>query len=160
MAVEFKDYSMKVKGVLDDATKAWITTWSNEIASQAKDNVQMDGEAGNQLRGSYRATRKSQNQAYIGTPLESGYWEEFGTGDHAVRSPHRSGWWVYSNDYEGDGGKVLTEAQAKAIAAASGGKLHATNGRDPSYTLQNAFMVSAPKAEADLERIMKERFGK
>lgn len=160
MSVEFKDYSMKVKGVLNDATKAWLTTWGNEIASQARDNVQLDGDAGNQLRGSYRATRRYKDHINIGTPLEAGYWEEFGTGEHAVRSPHRSGWWVYSDDYEGDGGKVLTEAQAKAIAAASGGKLHATNGRDPNYTLENAFKVSAPKAEADLERILREGFGK
>lgn len=160
MAVEFKDYSMKVKGVMNDATKAWLATWGNEIASQAKDNVQLDGEAGNQLRGSYRSSAVRNAAVEIGTPLEAGYWEEFGTGEHAVRSPHRTGWWVYSDDYEGDGGKVLTEAQAKAIAAASGGKLHATDGRDPNYTLENAFKVSAPKAEADLERILKGSFGK
>lgn len=167
MPVEFKDYSMKVKGELNDVTKAWLTEWSNEIASQAKDNVQLDGEAGNKLRDSYRATRRYQNHAWVGTPEEAGYWEEFGTGEHAVKSPHRTGWWLYfegGSGYEGETNHYATREEAEKMAAyikkKYGKTPKITDGRDPSYTLQNAFMVSAPKAEADLERKLKERFGK
>lgn len=167
MAVVFKDYSIKVKGVMNDATKAFLIAFGNEIASQAKDNVQLDGEAGDKLRESYRASSIRNASVEIGTPEEAGYWEEFGTGEHAVKSPHRTGWWLYyegGSGYEGETNHYATREEAEKMAAyikkKYGKTPKITDGRDPSYTLQNAFMVSAPKAEAELERIMKERFGK
>lgn len=151
MAVEFHDYSINVKAELNDTTKGWLHTWANEIASKAKDTVQMDGEQGVQLRKSYRAdVDDGAGVAQIGTPLESGYWEEYGTGEYAVHGDGRKGWWVWKDGYQGNGGKVLTEAEAKAIAA-SDPSLHASNGREPSYTLEKAFTVTKPKAIADLE---------
>lgn len=151
MAVEFQDFSIQVKAELNDITKAWLHTWANEIAAKAKDGVAMDGEAGVQLRGSYRAdVDESAGSAKVGTSLESGYWEEYGTGEYAVHGDGRKGWWVYKDGYQGNGGKVLTEAEAKAIAA-SDPSMHASNGRKPSYTLEKAFTVTEPKAIADLE---------
>ena len=151
MSVEFQDFSIQVKAELDDTTKAWLHTWANEIASKAKDTVQMDGDQGVQLRKSYRAdVDDGAGVAQIGTPLESGYWEEYGTGEYAVHGDGRKGWWVYKDGYQGNGGDVLTEAEAKAIAARDP-SLHASNGREPSYTLEKAFTVTKPKAIADLE---------
>ena len=151
MAVEFHDFSIEVKAELNDTTKSWLHTWANEIASKAKDTVQMDGDQGVQLRKSYRAdVDEGAGVAQIGTPLESGYWEEYGTGEYAVHGDGRKGWWVYKDGYQGNGGDVLTEAEAKAIAA-SDPSLHASNGREPSYTLEKAFTVTKPKAVADLE---------
>jgi hypothetical protein len=71
-----------------------------------------------------------------------------------VHGDGRPGWWVYKDGYKGDGGPILTEAQAKAIAEEDP-TLHATNGRKPAKTLETAFIVNKPKAEADLERRMK-----
>lgn len=161
MSVEFKDFSARLKTVCNEVGNVWLNKWGNSIASKAKDTSQLDGDAGVELRKSYRAeVNTGKGEAIVGTPLEQGYWEEYGTGEHAVREPHRRGWWVYSDDYEGNGGKILKEAQAKAIAASSGGELHATDGRDPHYTLENAFKTLSPRAQADLQRMMKERFGK
>lgn len=155
MSVEFKDFSIEVKAALNDITKGWLHTWANEIASKAKDNTQMDGEQGVQLRRSYRAdVDEGAGSAKIGTPLESGYWEEYGTGEYAVHGDGRKGWWVYKDGYQGNGGKVLTEDEAKAIAA-SNPSLHASNGRKPSYTLEKAFTATKPKAVADLENKLK-----
>lgn len=152
MAVEFKDHSIEVKAELDETTIAWLYTWANEIASHAKDNVKMEGDEGEQLRKSYRAdVNESKGEALIGTPLESGYWEEFGTGEYAVNGDGRQGWWVWKEGYQGNGGAVLTEAEAKAIAA-SDPTIHATNGRPPAHTLENAFKVNKPKAIADAEQ--------
>lgn len=151
MAVEFKDFSIHVKAGLNDITKGWLHTWANEIASKARDTVQMDGEQGIQLRKSYRAdVDDGAGVAQIGTPLESGYWEEYGTGEYAVHGDGRKGWWVYKDGYQGKGGKVLTETEAKSIAAEDP-SLHASNGREPGYTLEKAFTVTKPKALADLE---------
>lgn len=155
MSVEFKDFSIEVKAALNDITKGWLHTWANEIASKARDNTQMDGEQGVQLRRSYRAdVDEGAGSAKVGTPLESGYWEEYGTGEYAVHGDGRKGWWVYKDGYQGNGGKVLTEDEAKAIAA-SDPSLHASNGRKPSYTLEKAFTETKPKAVTDLENKLK-----
>lgn len=155
MSVEFKDFSIEVKAALNDITKGWLYTWANEIASKARDNTQMDGEQGVQLRRSYRAdVDEGAGSAKVGTSLESGYWEEYGTGEYAVHGDGRKGWWVYKDGYQGNGGKVLTEDEAKAIAA-SDPSLHASNGRKPSYTLEKAFTATKQKAVTDLENKLK-----
>ena len=157
MAVELIDNSFEVKAALNDKTIGWLHAWANEIASHAKDHCAMDGEVGSQLRGSYRAdVNDGAGEAKIGTPMEAGFWEEFGTGSYAVHGDGRQGWWVYKDGYEGNGGPVLTEAEAKAIEASSDGSVHATNGRPPQYTLEKAFATNKPKAIADLQRILKE----
>ena len=159
MSVEFKDYSIEVKAALDETTIAWLHTWAQEIASTAKRNCGMDGELGPQLRGSYRANVDSGGgTATIGTPLEAGYWEEFGTGEYAAHGDGRKGWWVYKDGYTGSGGKRLTEEEAKAMAAADP-TVHATNGRRPGYTLEKAFKVNGPKAVADLQKKLNKRLG-
>ena len=157
MAVQFIDNSIKVKAEINQTTIAWLYEWANEIASQAKDNVALDGEAGIQLRGAYSAAvNAGAGEAKVGTPLESGYWEEYGTGSYAVHGDGRKGWWVWKEGYEGNGGEMLTEEEAKAIAA-SDPTIHATNGRPPSHTLEKAFTVNKPKAIADLEKQLKAR---
>ena len=151
MAVVFQDFSIEVKADLNDITIAWLNTWANEIASMAKRTCSMDGDAGVQLRGSYRAdVNAGAGKAEIGTSLESGYWEEFGTGEYAVNGDGRKGWWIYKDGYQGGGGKQLTEMEAKA-AAAREPSVHATNGRHPMATLEKAFTANRYKAIADLE---------
>lgn len=150
MPVELKDFSVQIKAKMDEVAKGWLTEWAHTVASVAKDNCQMDDDG--QLRGSYRAdVDLGAGEARIGTPLESGYWEEYGTGEYAVHGDGRKGWWVYKDGYEGRGGKQLTEEQAKAIAAGKS-DVHATNGRRPAATLENAFVQTKPKMEADLEQ--------
>lgn len=163
MSVEFKDFSIEVKAALNDITKGWLHTWANEIASKAKDNTQMDGEQGVQLRRSYRAdVDEGAGSAKVGTPLESGYWEEYGTGEHAVKNPHRTGWWVYiegGSGYKGETNYYSSKEEAEAAAAFIQRKYRkravATNGRDPNYTLEKAFTATKPRAVADLENKLK-----
>lgn len=163
MAVEFQDYSIQVKAELNDITRGWLRTWAAEIASHAKDNTQMDGDVGVQLRKSYRAdVNESEGVAQIGTPLESGYWEEYGTGEYAVHGDGRKDWWVYiegGSGYEGETNHYRTREEAESAAAHIRSKYGkpavATNGREPSYTLEKAFTVNRPKAEADLERLLR-----
>lgn len=156
------DYTDKVKDMLESEKVAWLHTWSNEIKSQAQRNCKMDDKG--QLRGSYdNYVDEQKGEAIIGTPLESGYWEEFGTGEHAVdKSMSRKGWWVYVKGQASRGGGISysTEDEAQAVAAsmqADGLDAYATNGRDPQHTLENAFLVTEPKMEADLaQRLNKE----
>ena len=162
MAVQFKDNSIEVKAEINEKTLGWLHAWAKEIASTAKDTCTMTDDHG-QLRKSYRAEVDDRaGKALIGSPLESAYWEEFGTGEHAVRDPHRTGWWVYiegGSGYEGETNHYRTREEAEAVARhirkKYGRKAVATNGRDPNYTLEKAFTKNKPKAVADLERILK-----
>lgn len=162
MAVKFEDFSAQCKDAIQSVITAWLHTWGNEIASRAKRGVAMDDNTGTQLRGSYRSiVDESQNKATIGSPLESAYWEEFGTGDFADTGKNggisgRPGWWVYVKNSGNRGGTAkYSEDEAQAIAASmrasKGLDAYATQGRRPNYTLEKAFTSAKARAIADLE---------
>lgn len=169
MATEFRDFSIEVKAALDDITRAWLHEAANEVAAHAQRNCKMDGDIGRQLRGSYETdVDEGKGEASIGSPMEAVYWEEFGTGSHAVdKSKGRKGWWVYVKDGDSrksTGGKTYA-SQAEAQEAADflrsrGLDAYATNGRDPQYTLQNAFTKTEPKAVRRLETMLERGIGK
>lgn len=164
MSVKLEDNSIKVKAELNDITIAWLHTWGNEAAAQAKRNCQTTDDHG-QLRKSYRAEfDDGDGVAEIGSPLESAYWEEFGTGSHADTGKNggregRPGWWVYTPGSQGPEGYVsnyyATKEEAESMAAYIRERYKknavVTNGRDPSYTLQKALEKIKNPAKADLE---------
>lgn len=160
------DNSLKVKAAINEATIAWLKTWSSEIESQAKRNCKLDGKAGQRLKGSYKSVvDESKGEAQIGSPLESAFWEEYGTGEYAAHGDGRKDWWVYVEDQASvaGGGKHYRQNVAEAVAAsmrAKGLNAHATNGRQPSYTLEKSFESVAPKAKEDLKKVLSERLGK
>ena len=166
--VDFKDFSINVKAALNDTTKKWLLETANEVTAQAQRNCAMADDAGKRLKGSYANNVDADNgTATIGTPLEEGYWEEFGTGEHADTAknggkPGRQGWWVYVKG-QGPSAKVSKEYrdkdEAEAIAAsmrADGRDAYATNGRDPNYTLEKAFEATKNPAIAQLKQKLKE----
>ena len=169
MAVKLEDYSLKVKAAINDTTIAWLHEWAGEITSHAIRNCSTDQDYSNDLRQSYKnVIDEAQGKATIGSPMEQAFWEEFGTGEHADTGknggkPGRPGWWVYiagGSGYKGDTNHYATRKDAERAAAflRNVKKLDAmvTNGRDPNYTLENAFKANRNKAEADLERRLKE----
>ncbi len=171
MPMEFIDNSIKVQGAINDAMKAWLLEASNEVASHAQRNCKMieeGSEIGKQLKGSYKADHSEvdNGKAYVGTDMEAGYWEEFGTGSFAEKGNGRRGWWVYVKDgteHAPNGGiTYATREEAESVAAsmrAEGLDAYATNGREPNHTLQNAFIKTKPTAEARLAQIIQEGVG-
>lgn len=168
MAVKFEDYSLNVKAAINDTTIAWLHAWAHEITSHMQRNCRTTDDKG-QLKNSYtNIIDETKGRATIGTPLESGYWEEFGTGEHADTSknggkPGRKGWWVYvegGSGYQGETNHYMTKKDAERAAAFLRNvkklDVRVTNGRDPNYTVENAFKANKNKAEADLKRKLKE----
>lgn len=173
MAVEFQDFSYQVKAEINETTKAWLKTWANETASQAQRNTSTEGWTNAErttLRDSYKAeVDENAGIARIGSGLEQAYWEEFGTGEHADTSKNggkegRSGWWIYTPDNDDapegyDSNEYASEEDAKDMAAyiraVYDKKAVVTNGREPNYTLEKAFIAVKPKAERDLENKLK-----
>ncbi len=164
--VDFKDFRLEVKAEINDTTLAWLDTWSQEIASQARSTCAMDGEIAKQLRQSYAAkVDASKGEAQVGSPLESAYWEEFGTGEYAAQGNGRKGWWIYiDKESSGKGGATYaTREEAEKAAAHIREKYKkpaiVTNGRRPAYTLENSFKSVQPRAISDLEEQLGRRLG-
>lgn len=158
MAVEFQDFSFRVKAALNRETINWLTETGSEIASRAASTCAMEDDAGKQLKGSYQSrVDAGQGVATIGTPLEAGYWEEWGTGEYAAHGDGRKGWWIYIPGQESMGGgqTYMDEGEAKAMAAfirkTYGKEAVATNGRRPNYTLEKAFDAVKNPALARLQ---------
>jgi hypothetical protein len=164
MAVHFEDFSFDVKAKINESTIAWLYETANEIESQAKRICQFDDESGGkQLKGSYDSqVDEGKGEAKIGSPLESAFWEEWGTGEYAAHGDGRKGWWIYIPGQASMGGgqtyatKEEAEKMAAYIRAAYDKEAIVTNGRKPNYTLEKAFKKTEPKAKARLESILKE----
>lgn len=167
MSTRLEDYSINVKGVLNEITKRWLIEASGEVASHAARNCQMAREGdkeGEQLRQSYRnVVDEDAGEAIVGSARESVYWEEFGTGSHAAHGDGRKGWWVYIKNGESRSktGQTYSSREEAEEAAEFLRKVkhldaYATNGRDPNYTLEKAFKQNNAKLQRRLEEKLKE----
>lgn len=163
MAVQLTDNRIQVEGAINQALINALWAAGFEVAAHANRNVQLEDDAGQKLRGSYTCTvDESTGTAYVGTPHEEGFWEEFGTGSYADTTknggiPGRPMWWVYITNEtpRTDHPIYRTEEEAKAVAAswrAEGKDAHASNGRKPAYTLEKAFIATKPDIIAEFER--------
>ena len=164
MTMKLNDYSIECKAVLNDITKQWLHEAGFEVEAAAQRGCKLDGQEGSKLRGSYKSVvDEGAGEAIVGSPLESVYWEEFGTGSHAAHGDGRKGWWVYIKNgatRSKTGQTYASQAEAEEAAEFLRKVKHldayATNGRDPNYTLEKAFKTSAPKAERRLEQLLSE----
>lgn len=169
----FHDYSPQVKAAIDEIAVAWLIETANAVTSNAKRNINKP-EWGNDeytsLRDSYSNVVDETNKvAQVGSTLEQAYWEEFGTGSHADTAKNggrqgRQDWWVYveNSDKPDDVGesthyrdKAEAEEAVAYIKKEYGKTAHATNGREPSYTLEKAFTAVSPKAQRNLRNMLK-----
>jgi hypothetical protein len=167
MSVEFQDFSVKVTEAMSEALIAGLYEATGELQARTKRNSRQG-----HTYGDIQATalwdhivEEGEMKASVGSQHEAAYWEEFGTGEHAVdKSKSRKGWWVYTPGNPGpkgsESGVYADEQEAQSMVRHIRRKYKktavATNGRDPQYTLQNAFKNVAPKAKADLENKLKE----
>lgn len=173
--VEFKDFSVEVIADLNEASIAGLYEAAAEIEAHAKRNVSTEGWTNAErttLRDNYKVNddNVSEGVLQVGTPLEQGYWEEFGTGEHADTAknggkPGREGWWIYTPGSPGPTGEksntYQTEEEAKDMAAyiraKYGKEAVVTNGRDPHYTLERAFEANKETAKKIIADKLKER---
>ena len=119
--VIFEDNTIKLKEAMSERIAIGLEEAAGELESQVKRNTRVDtGLTKNSWVHSVDAERQI---AYVGSHLENGVWEEYGTGEHALAGNGRKGGWFYV-DEEGKG--------------------HFTHGKKPSRALHNA--VTTKKA--------------
>ena len=132
MAVEFHDYTIKVKNTMDDGINVVLEELAGELESEVKRNSRVK-------------TRKTANSfrhkvvdaahiAYIGSSDENAIWEEFGTGEYALEGNGRKGGWFYV-DEKGDG--------------------HFTHGKKPSRAFWNAYTSMKNKIINRIQNFLK-----
>lgn len=165
MPVEVYDYSVKVKEALDEAVNQWLEEASSEIEAQTKRRTRVGAFEGYNVKESWdHLVDESKSEAKIGSPMEAAFWEEFGTGEHALNKDGRKGWWVYIKGGSGYKGKTKTyysqseaELAAKYISKKYNVEAVATDGTEPNRPLHNAFTENSAKIKRMGEEIMKER---
>lgn len=165
MAVQFEDFSVRVKDALEDAAIAFLHEAAGEVVAQTNRNLSRE-------KGRWHQEQKEQWQyivnegkleATIGNPMQRSLWTEFGTGEYADGGKGRKGYWVYVKGNEGSenspstGGKSYTLEEAKRIMAmmrADGLDAHITKGQPAKRPFKTAYTKTKPA----IIKLAKERF--
>lgn len=130
--VEFKDFTIKVQGIIDDRINAVLEECAGELESQVKRNSRVDtGKTKNSFR---HQVDSSKHAAYIGSSDENAIWEEYGTGEFAIEGNGRQGGWTYK-DEKGD--------------------WHKTTGKKPSRAFHKAYVSKKNQIVSHIQNSMK-----
>lgn len=163
MGVEFMDFSVKVTESMEEALIAGLYEAAGELEARTKRNSRQGHKYGDiQATALWKyQVNEGAMEAQVGSQQEAAYWEEFGTGEHALNGDGRKGWWVYVEGQDsGTGGKSYAtkeEAEKAALFLRRVKKLeaHATNGIDPNRPLHRAFSSARPVVQAIFESKLK-----
>lgn len=132
--VKFIDYTVKVKNAIDERAEAVLEEVAGELESQVKRNTRVrTGKTKNSFQHKVSKTDEG-FEANIGSDYENAIWEEFGTGDYALKGNGRKGGWFYE-DEKGDG--------------------YFTHGKRPSRAFWNAYTTLKNKIITHIQNAFK-----
>lgn len=128
----FEDNRVEIKRHLESAIGKALIEGGAVLVAQTARNTAVDT---GQLKGSWAANvDESKGEAVIGSNLENAIWEEFGTGEYALKGNGRKGGWFY--------------VDAK-------GKGHFTRGKKPRRALYRAFETKKTAVIRAAQQILK-----
>ena len=130
--VKFEDYSIKVKEAIAFNINVALEDCAAELESQVKRNSRVDT---SKTRNSFRhVVDDEKHVATIGSDEENSIWEEFGTGEHALKGNGRKGGWSYKDEE---------------------GQWHFTYGKRPSRAFWNAYIILKSKIINHIQNSLK-----
>lgn len=130
--VEFTDNSAQVKNALDTACIAWLYESGGELQARTKRNTPVDS---GQLKSSWKyVVDEHKQETVIGSALENAIWNEFGTGEYALKGDGRKTPWSYKDVK---------------------GKWHTTHGKYPQRSLFSAIHALKDKLQTALKNKLK-----
>ena len=130
--VKFEDFTVKVIDAMDDRINAVLEECAGELEAQVKRNSRVDT---GQTKNSFQHhVNTSEHEAYIGSNDENAIYEEFGTGEFALKGNGRIGGWSYQ-DAKGD--------------------WHYTTGKKPSRAFHKAYISTKSKIINRIQNSMK-----
>lgn len=102
--VIFEDYTLQVQAAIDDRINVVLEECAGELESQVKRNYDTFPRVDTgQTKNSFKhRVVDSEHVAYIGSDYQNAIWEEFGTGEYALKGNGRKGGWKYV-DEKGNG---------------------------------------------------------
>ena len=141
--VEFHDFTIEVKGIMDDRINAVLEEVAGELESRAKRNTSTGKvNTGSRTKNQWKhEVDDSEHIAYVGNTEQTAIWLEFGTGEYALNKDGRNGGWYIPI---GNGEGMISEAVVKAygfkvVEGRNGMKFAHTYGMKPQRPLWNAF---------------------
>lgn len=161
MPVEFHDYSVQVKDEIRSAAIRWLYEATDELTSQVMRRTSQNFKEFDVKNSWKRHVDEGSLEGFVGSNTEAAFWEEMGTGEHAIdRSKSRHGWWVFCEEHSNHPSrqKVRTQEEAEETAAflrSEGLKAHATNGTEPNRPLFRAFEERKAAIQRRAEEIFK-----
>ena len=124
---QFTDNSAKVISAMQEKSIAFLEEAKASLASQASKNSPVDT---GDLKRSFQSDSmvdESEMTAYIGSTLEYSIWQEYGTGEYALKGNGRKGGWMYKDP--------------------DTGKFRFTRGNKPKRMLYHAFQQKRSAVE-------------
>lgn len=132
--VKFIDFTVKVQNAIDERAESALEEVSGDLEAQVKRNTRV--KTGNTKESFQHKVSKTDEgfEANIGSDKENAIWEEFGTGEYALKGNGRKGGWGYE-DEKGEG--------------------HFTHGKRPSRAFWNAYTTMKNKIITDIQNKFK-----
>lgn len=134
--VEFTDNRIKVEAALNDAIGAFLYEVAVGVEAQTK-IAQTRVDTGHTKGEWTHYVDEDKGEAVIGNPLENAIWEEYGTGEYALKGNGRKKPWVYKDER---------------------GDWHTTHGKKPLRPLQKTFDKTKGKIIRRLGSILNQTF--
>ena len=134
MAVHLESNVIEVKAALDDACITYLYEAGSTMQRQVANNTRV---ATGDTAGAWDfIVDESEGKCTVGNPMQNAIWEEFGTGEFALKGNGRKGGWRYQDDE---------------------GKWHHTYGKTPTRALHNAFVTKKNALVQRAKEVLKAR---
>ena len=141
---------------ISTGSEKFLLEAAHEIQSQAQRNTSVGRVNGGKTKGSWDVSDIMKGDYIsidVGSPEENAIWEEFGTGDYALKGDGRKGGWYIPI---GEGKNQMSMAVAKAygmtIRKGKNGKMFVfTHGKRPKRAFQKALDYVEPMVENMLQ---------
>lgn len=131
--VQYENNTIKIIDMIKAAAVAFLYEAAGDVKSDAARGTRVDT---GQTKSAWAYTvDEAETEAVVGNPLENAIWEEFGTGEYAVKGDGRKGGWTYQDEV---------------------GNWHRTNGKKPTRALETAFNNNKP----NFPKMLAEKLGK
>ena len=133
MSVTFEDNSIRIQEKIAEGINAFLDEAGGEVTAKAKRNSRVDT---GKTKGSYAyKTQKLTGMAevHIGSDYENAIWEEYGTGEYALKGNGRKGGWTYRDEK---------------------GNFHHTYGKRANRPLLRAFESSKSTIQEGFKRVL------
>ena len=132
MSVEFIDNSIAVKNAIRSAAIKWLYEAAGEIQGQTMRNTRVD--SGDTKQSWQYKVDEAALKATIGSNLQNAIWEEFGTGQYALKGDGRKTPWSYQD---------------------KNGRWHTTKGKKPSRAFYKAYTMKKSQVKKAFENSMR-----